>query len=97
MNDRLLRNTELKDAYEEVFHDYLKNDIIEEVQMGNDENKTIFYLPHHPVVKQSSESTKIRPVFDASALDPNGISVNSLLDCGPNYKHTLLKCILNGV
>ena len=37
----------------------------------------MFYMPHHPVVRDSV-STKIRPVFDASASGPNGMSLN---DC----------------
>ena len=36
-----------------------------------------FYMPHRPVVRMDKETTKIRPVFDASARTRDGISLNS--------------------
>jgi len=36
-----------------------------------------FYLPHRPVVRMDKESSKVRPVFDASAKNQDGISLNS--------------------
>lgn len=43
----------------------------------------IFYLPHHPVVKETSLTTKIRPVFDASCPGVNGMSLTDCLCSGP--------------
>ncbi|KAJ8018051.1 hypothetical protein HOLleu_44175 [Holothuria leucospilota] len=42
-----------------------------------------YYMPHRPVVRDSSVSTKVRPVFDASAKGVNGVSLNDCLDEGP--------------
>jgi hypothetical protein len=36
-----------------------------------------FYLPHRPIVKPERETTKIRPVFDASTKNADGLSLNS--------------------
>ena len=44
----------------------------------------VFYLPHRPVVRESSTSTKVRPVFDASARDIRGVSLNDCLHVGPS-------------
>ena len=54
----------------------------------------VFYLPHHPVVKESSVSTKVRPVFDASAPGPNDVSVNDCVETGPCLIPDLVKVLL---
>ncbi|GFS63658.1 integrase catalytic domain-containing protein [Trichonephila inaurata madagascariensis] len=41
------------------------------------------YLPHRPVVKQHG-TTKIRPVFNASARQVGHPSFNQCLESGPN-------------
>ena len=43
----------------------------------------VFYLPMHVIYKQSSTTTKIRAVFDASAKSSSGISLNDILLVGP--------------
>ncbi|GBN49156.1 hypothetical protein AVEN_69415-1 [Araneus ventricosus] len=41
------------------------------------------YLPHRPVIKQEG-STKVRPVFEASAREKSTPSSSQCLNCGPN-------------
>lgn len=53
-----------------------------------------FYLPHHPVFKESSSTTKVRVVFDASAKTNNGISLNDKLKCGPVLQDDLLSILI---
>ncbi len=43
-----------------------------------------YYLPVHGVFKETSSTTKLRPVFDASARSSNGTSLNDTLETGPN-------------
>ena len=43
----------------------------------------IFYMPMHGVVKESSTTTKLRIVFDVSAVTSTGISLNDSLIPGP--------------
>ena len=58
---------------------------IEEVPAGElTTPNPVFYMPHRPVVKESSLTTKIRPVFDASARGFNGVSLNDCLNTGPS-------------
>ncbi|GBN32107.1 hypothetical protein AVEN_105035-1 [Araneus ventricosus] len=60
-----LLHEKLYDDYEGIFLEWLHEGIIEEVPV-NEINLSGNYLPHSPVLKESS-TTPIRPVFDASA------------------------------
>ena len=52
----------------------------EELQMPSSES---YYLPMFGVVKTSSTTTKLRIVFDASAVTTSGWSFNDTLEAGP--------------
>ena len=80
---RLNRDEELRAAYDTFFLDMLKQGIVEEVP-ETEPPGPVFYLPHHPVVKTQSTSTKVRPVFDASCKGYNGVSLNDCMETGPN-------------
>jgi hypothetical protein len=76
-----LAGSRLKAEYEEVLEDWLRSGIIEEVPISQrDEGH---YLPHRPVVKEHS-TTKLRPVFDASAREQGCPSLNQCLEKGTN-------------
>lgn len=82
---KLSRDASLKAGYDAVFQTMEEVGIIEEVPAsGKDTTNPVFYMPHRPVIKDSSLTTKIRPVFDASAVGPNGSSLNDCMDTGPN-------------
>ena len=53
-----------------------------------------FCLPMHSVVKESSTSTKLRVVFDASAKSSSGTSLNDSLLVGPTLHPTLETILL---
>ena len=53
-----------------------------------------YYMPVHSVVKETSTSTKVRAVFDASAPSASGVSLNDLLAVGPTLQPTLEKTLL---
>ncbi|XP_052749322.1 uncharacterized protein LOC128200300 [Galleria mellonella] len=59
-----------------------------------DNIQTGHYLPHHAVVKESSLTTKIRPVFDASATTKEGVSLNSCLEKGSNLIELIPKLLI---
>jgi Pao retrotransposon peptidase/Protein of unknown function (DUF1759)/Family of unknown function (DUF5641)/Putative peptidase (DUF1758)/Integrase zinc binding domain len=53
-----------------------------------------FYLPHHAVLKEESETTKLRVVFDGSHKSSNGKSLNDIMYKGPNLLENLMSLIM---
>ncbi|XP_025997282.2 uncharacterized protein LOC113005669 [Solenopsis invicta] len=87
-----LKAQELYNAYQEVFDDWLLEGIIEKVP-DEEIDKDAYYLPHRGVIKESS-TTKIRPVFDASAIGENLHSLNHCLETGPNLIELIPRILL---
>ena len=54
----------------------------------------VYYLPMHGVVKNSSATTKLRVVFDASAKTSSGVSLNDQLLVGPTVHPPLVDVLL---
>lgn len=83
------------------FHDYNKilgeweqTGIIEEVPETEKDIDGTHYLPHRAVTKEASLTTKLRPVYDASAKDKKGKSLNSCLDKGINFLDKIPKLLM---
>ncbi|GBM82204.1 hypothetical protein AVEN_179514-1 [Araneus ventricosus] len=62
--------------YQEVFDDWERVKIIERDPENELKNEKCHYLPHRPVIKMQSETTKIRPVFDVSSCEKGKPSLN---------------------
>ena len=56
--------------------------------------ENVFYLPMHAVRKESSTTTKIRAVFDASAKSSTGTSLNDTLLVGPTIHPPFVDVLL---
>ena len=82
VSTKLDNDPQLKRDYKDVFESYERDDMIEEVKDSGIPGK-IHYLPHHPVVRSDKETTKVRPVFDASSKEKGGKSLNDFLHPGP--------------
>ena len=77
-----LRDPVLEIDYYKIFTDYEKEGIIEKVFDHGVPGKTS-YLPHRPIVRVDKDTTKVRPVFDGSAHEKGGKSLNDYLHPGP--------------
>ncbi|XP_071544498.1 uncharacterized protein [Panulirus ornatus] len=87
--------TGLIEEYDAVFEGYKREGIIEEVPEGEMNSPyPTFYLPHHPVVREVSTTSKVRPVFDASAVSYNGVSLNHCLEVGPPLNPQLVEVLM---
>ncbi|XP_011871102.1 PREDICTED: uncharacterized protein LOC105563802 [Vollenhovia emeryi] len=83
---RLNSDLTLKTAYSQVLQEYVD---LKQMTLIHDSLHSGFYMPHHPVIKASSNTTKVRVVFDASAKANNGVSLNDLLMVGPTIQDSL--------
>ncbi|KMQ86385.1 gag-pol polyprotein precursor [Lasius niger] len=52
------------------------------------------YIPHHPVIRETSVTTRLRVVFNASCVTSNGSSLNDHLLIGPKLQTELPTVIL---
>ncbi|XP_036146899.1 uncharacterized protein LOC118646978 [Monomorium pharaonis] len=52
------------------------------------------YIPHHPVYKVDSATTRLRVVFNASSFTSNGTSLNEFLTPGPKLQNDLSAVML---
>ena len=80
--------------YDQVFQEWLKEGIIEEVN-DSEIGTSVHYLPHRDVVKLSSTTTKLRPVFDASTKEKDDLSLNHCLEKGINLLTLIPSLLIN--
>ncbi|XP_047534361.1 uncharacterized protein LOC125069000 [Vanessa atalanta] len=89
---RFKAQPQLKTQYVEFINEYIKLGHCSVLQ-GPRPNPC-YYLCHHAVLRQTSESTKLRVVFDGSAHTSSGISINDLQFNGPTVQDSLFSILL---
>ncbi|XP_025836570.1 uncharacterized protein LOC112906526 [Agrilus planipennis] len=93
MERKLNRDSNLKSDYIKFLTEYEQLGHMSKIS-ENEIQGPRFYLPHHAVFKQSSTTTKLRVVFDASAKTTSGISLNDIQYTGPTIQSDLLSILL---
>lgn len=86
---RFIKSPQLKTEYSKFIEEYLSLGHMEETERIGVADGS-FYLPHHPVFKQTGNINKIRVVFDASRKSTTGISLNDKLMVGPRLQDDLV-------
>ena len=72
------KQAELLEKYDNIIKEQEEQGIVEPVPEKPDGDR-IHYIPHHCVVRDQAESTKVRIVYDASAKERK--YAKSLNDC----------------
>ncbi|XP_039452539.1 uncharacterized protein LOC120431502 [Culex pipiens pallens] len=90
---RLNRDLSLHDQYVAFMEEYEALGHMRRVS-PEEEGTDRFYLPHHPVVRDASYTTRVRVVFEASAKTSTNLSVNDCLLSGPIIQRSLRSIIL---
>ncbi|XP_062541817.1 uncharacterized protein LOC134209804 [Armigeres subalbatus] len=94
---RLEKDAAIRKRYNEFMQEYIHLKHMKPIgTLDNveDHGRTVCYLPHHPVFKESSTTTKLRVVFDGSAKTSTNYSLNDALLTGPVIQDDLLDLIL---
>ncbi|XP_067636101.1 uncharacterized protein [Eurosta solidaginis] len=87
---RLARDDDLRLRYNEFMQELID---MNHMEAAKESTHQCFYMPHHPVVKESSVTTKLRVVFNASAKTTNGNSLNDALLVGPQLQQDLFSIL----
>ena len=95
-NERSLIRRERYDGFQAVMAEYLELGHAQPVSPQDLllPSASTYYMPVHSVIKESSTSTKIRAVFDASAVTSTKVSLNDLLAVGPTIQPSLDQTLL---
>ncbi|XP_062528624.1 uncharacterized protein LOC119628383 isoform X1 [Bombyx mori] len=97
---RFQRDLGFKQRYVDFMHGYLKlGHMTKESEVRNfSESSTdkgvSYFMPHHGIIRESSTTTKLRTVFDASAITTSGVSLNDIQMIGPVVQDDLLSILL---
>lgn len=91
---RLKRNEKHYEDYRKCINEYLLLGHMRLATRQEQRDEQSYYLPHHGVIKESSETTKLRVVFDASCKTSNGKSLNDQLHVGPTIQHDLFTLLI---
>ncbi|XP_011883833.1 PREDICTED: uncharacterized protein LOC105570983, partial [Vollenhovia emeryi] len=91
---RLAKNPVLKEHYTNFMKEYQDLGHMTEIIRDKDDHGSACYIPHHSVLKDSSTTTRVRVVFDASAKTSSNVALNDVLRVGPVIQDDLLAILL---
>ena len=93
LHRRFQRDNSYEIAYSNVIQEYIDLGHATKIDPGHLANHE-YYLPHHGVIKESSDTTKLQVVFDGSAASNTGVSLNDTLLTGPKLQEDLFDILL---
>lgn len=94
MEQRFARDDGFAKAYADFLTEYEALGHLELATSKGRESPLVYYLPHHGVIQESSETTKLRVVFNGSLKTSLGISLNNHLFVGPSLLPDLFVIML---
>lgn len=95
LEKRLNKDADLRLQYSNFIREYESLGHCREVfEIDDHPDMLKYYMPHHAVLRPHSTSTKLRVVFDASAKDSSGLSLNDVLQVGPTVQSDLISILL---
>ncbi|XP_029178110.1 uncharacterized protein LOC114945917 [Nylanderia fulva] len=89
MENRLKNRSDLGSQYNEFLAEYESLGHMTRVDELEQTEHLPVYIPHHPVIREASYTTKLRVVFNASCKTRNGTMLNDHLLIGPKLQQDL--------
>lgn len=90
LENKFKRNPSLKSEYQKVIKEYLALGHM----VKTEEETQSLYLPHHAIIREDKDTTKLRVVYDASAKGSNGYSLNDCMLIGPTLQPDLRSLLI---
>lgn len=88
-------SSEVRLMYSDFMEEYLRlNHMEKALPRSNNLLSKYYYLPHHAVLKLTSSTTPLRVVFNASAHNASGLSLNDVLMTGPKLQPDLFDILV---
>ncbi|XP_029164818.1 uncharacterized protein LOC114936016 [Nylanderia fulva] len=91
---KLKSQPSITSEYCEFMRDYEDLGHMQPVSPVETHHSQVVYIPHHPVIREASSTTRLRVVFDASCKTTNGTSLNDHMLKGPKLQTDLQAVIL---
>ena len=89
---QLSKDPNLEKLYAKEMEKLIENRDVEEIDetpvQAADSDRYVNYIPHLCVARFDKVSSQVRPVFDASAKNNQGVSLNENLVAGPKTQKT---------
>lgn len=92
LEQRMSRNQEMRSQYITFMREYISLNHME--LHSNEPSDSEYYLPHHCVSRDSSETTKFRVVFNGSFKTTTKLSLNDVLQVGPTIQQNLFSILV---
>ncbi|UYV78853.1 hypothetical protein LAZ67_17000006, partial [Cordylochernes scorpioides] len=93
MEQILKQQPQVYQTYKDFMQEYLYLGHMNEVKENGNDHKA-FYLPHHPIIKEKSSTTKLRVVFNDSSKTTTGYSSTDVLHTGPKLRRDIFPLLL---
>ncbi|XP_024876642.1 uncharacterized protein LOC112457690 [Temnothorax curvispinosus] len=90
---RVSRQLDLAKAYRDFMREYEDLNHMKKAPSSETTRQRV-YFPHHATIKETSQTTKVRVVFNASKCSSNTTSLNDFLMVGPKLQANLFAVIL---
>lgn len=98
LENKFRKNNSIKQAYTKFIREYELLGHLSETNASLSSFSSLptdsYFLCHHAVFKENSESSKIRVVFDGSGRTSTGLSLNDIQFVGPTIQDNLFSILL---